>query len=94
MKRSKTIWHRGWVRVRCGECEWLMFRPPAFWKQNNWTGRPKKMEPGDEALINCPKCGKTTYAQLPPEAYDTDWPNHEEGDPRWYEKIVDMINEG
>ena len=43
LNRSKTIWHRGWVRIRCHSCGHLMFRPDL------WFGRMK-------GYLTCPKC--------------------------------------
>jgi ssDNA-binding Zn-finger/Zn-ribbon topoisomerase 1 len=62
MQRSKTVWLRGWIRIRCAECNWLMMR------SRQWFGRD------EEEIVTCPKCKTTTWAFLPPKKNKIPWP--------------------
>ena len=93
MRRSKSVWLRGSIRIRCAECGWLMIRPPAvFLGQRMGPYNRSRGGEMDEAIINCPKCEIATYAVVPPEKNTIPWPPTE-GDENWYEKGLEMINE-
>lgn len=60
--RSKTVWFRSWVRVRCCSCNEVMFRPKQWFGQRGWE------------FLTCPFCNTNTYAVLPPADRVVDWP--------------------
>jgi len=78
IRRSKTIWHRGSIRIRCHSCGHLMFR------EESWYGNRKKR------YIWCPKCKVKSFAVIPPPEYVTVWPP-KGGDPDWFEKGIKEI---
>lgn len=91
MKRSKTVWLRGWIRVRCAECGWLMMRSPKAFGKRGDLGRPLS-----KTTINCPKCKIQTYAQVPPYRNTLNWPHcmfDGTEDENWFEKGLEMIND-
>lgn len=92
LKRSKTVWLRGSVRVRCAHCGWLMIRSDkAFTAKDKDRGTP-----GTSTHIDCPKCKIKTYAVVPPYKYTLNWPHcmyDGTEDENWFEKGLELIRE-
>lgn len=91
MIRSKTVWLRGMVRIRCAGCGWFMIRSGSSFGRKSDRGKPMS-----RLNITCPKCATKTYALMPPYKNTLNWPHcmfDGTEDPNWFEKGLELIRE-